>query len=129
MIEALHAQLVAGLAKDPRDILTLMTPAKADLLHATLGVVSEAGELADAIKKHTMYSQPLDIANVVEELGDLEFFLEMLRQRLCLSREVTLSGNIDKLGKRYPGGQYSDKLAKARLDKVVETSTFSQDAS
>lgn len=128
MIETLHAQLVADLSKDPRDILTLMTPSKADLLHAILGIVSEAGELADAIKKHTMYAQPLDIANVVEELGDLEFFMEMLRQRLGLQRETTLTGNIEKLEKRYPLRQYSDRLAKMRLDKLsVETNTFNQD--
>jgi hypothetical protein len=53
---------------------------------------------------------------VVEELGDLEFYLEMLRQELKLNRQVILWKNESKLVKRY-GKKYSDKSAKARKDK------------
>jgi hypothetical protein len=55
--------------------------------------------------------------NVIEELGDLEFYMEQLRQALLLSREETLAANIAKLSKRYEGLNYSDAAAQARADK------------
>lgn len=42
--------------------------------------------------------------------------MEGLRQRLGITREETITGNIVKLGKRYADG-YSDKAAQERADK------------
>jgi NTP pyrophosphatase (non-canonical NTP hydrolase) len=47
------------------------------LLHAQLGIASEAGELADAIKKEYAYEQSLDKENVEEELGDLLWYISL----------------------------------------------------
>lgn len=46
--------------------------------HAIRGLLSETGELADALKKHVNYGLPLNIMNVVEELGDLCFYTVLL---------------------------------------------------
>jgi NTP pyrophosphatase (non-canonical NTP hydrolase) len=108
--------MVKRLAKNPALIVFEMNGRKAQLMHAILGISGEAGELLDTIKKHIVYNQPLDMENVVEELGDLEFYLEMLRQELKLNRQVILWKNESKLVKRY-GKKYSDKSAKARKDK------------
>lgn len=113
-----HSKMVANLCKSGRDIMEAMTPLKAHLDHMAIGVCGEAGELADAIKKHTVYGKPLDILNVKEELGDLEFYMEGVRSALCLTREECLHANIDKLSIRY-GKQYSDKAAADRADKVL----------
>lgn len=115
-IQAEHSELVYNLVKDPEEILQSLYYEKVDLIHAILGISGEAGELLDAIKKHTIYNKPLDVENVIEELGDLEFYLEQLRQILSISREDTLQANINKLRKRYPSG-YSDSHAQLRLDK------------
>ena len=88
------------------------------MMHAAIGVAGEAGELLDAVKKVWAYGKPLDRANAVEELGDLEFYMEALRQQIGVSREEVLQANQEKLAKRYPGGVYSDQHAQARLDKV-----------
>lgn len=94
------------------------------VLHAAVGVAGEAGELLDAVKKCWVYNKPLDIANVLEELGDIEFYLEAFRQQLedfarqDVSRDIIISGNIEKLLKRYPLG-YSDAAAQARADKLA----------
>jgi NTP pyrophosphatase (non-canonical NTP hydrolase) len=77
----------------------------------------EAGELFDAIKKHAVYDKDLDLVNVIEELGDIEFYLEGLRQLLEITRDETVKANIKKLTKRYPDGRYSNKHAKERADK------------
>lgn len=55
--------------------------------------------------------------NVIEELGDIEFYLEGMRQQLGITREQTLEANISKLSKRYHSGSYSDTQAQERADK------------
>lgn len=112
-----HGDMVRALVKKPGDIIPQLTEDKVDLIHAIMGISGEAGELLDAIKKATIYDKPLDRTNVVEELGDLEFYMEQLRQRLSITREETLDANIDKLRKRYDGLVYSDQAAHARADK------------
>lgn len=91
-----------------------------DLLHATLGVTSEAGEIATTVKKHWAYLSPLDRENVLEELGDLMFYCAALAHVCDFSLEQVLHANIDKLAKRYPTGEYSDQQALARADKEGE---------
>lgn len=88
-----------------------------DLVHATLGVTSEAGELATTAKKHWAYLAPLDRENVLEELGDLMFYVTAMAQVCDFSLEQVVAHNIDKLNKRYPSGSYSDDQALARADK------------
>lgn len=111
-----HAQLVKQLVKPGLNIRQELTPEKCDLWHMATGISGEAGELLDAIKKHVIYNRPLDMENIIEELGDLEFYMEGLRQRLGLSRDEVLDININKLTKRY-GHSYSDASAIERADK------------
>jgi NTP pyrophosphatase (non-canonical NTP hydrolase) len=112
-----HPELVRALVKPGSELLLSLTAGKCDMWHAATGIVGEAGELIDAIKKHVIYNKPLDRENVIEELGDLEFYMEQLRQRLSITREETLAANITKLSKRYEGMKYSDQAAQARKDK------------
>lgn len=116
-----HSQMVTDLVKHGEDILTSLTPEKCNDIHMAMGISGEAGELLDAIKKYTIYNKPIDLENVVEELGDLEFYMEGIRQSLGITREQTLAANTKKLltGKnaRYSSGSYSDKQAQERADK------------
>jgi NTP pyrophosphatase (non-canonical NTP hydrolase) len=112
-----HAELVSALAKPGSDIVREMTPLGAHQMHMAIGICGEAGELIDAVKKHTIYNQPIDVDNVIEELGDLEFYMEGLRQGMGITREECLKHNIDKLTIRY-GKKYSDAAAKQRKDKM-----------
>lgn len=116
--EARHAELVLRLKKDPRLIST--TALKKDVMHMILGIAGETGELVDCVKKYLIYEQDLDREHVVEELGDLEFYLEGLRQTLAIPRELVLEENIKKLNKRYPAGGYTDKDAEERQDKKLD---------
>jgi NTP pyrophosphatase (non-canonical NTP hydrolase) len=98
-----------------------LTPEKANLLHAAIGLVTEAGELLEAIHGHVFDDKPLDIENVVEELGDQEFYLEAMRQAASwpdfeIDRDLVIAKNIEKLQKRYAKG-YTDQAAKDRADK------------
>lgn len=46
--------------------------------HGMFGLVTEAGELVDAFKKHWFYHKPLDVDNVLEECGDIIWYSELL---------------------------------------------------
>ena len=112
-----YADMVEALCKPGHDIIMELTADKAHALHMAVGVSGESGELLDCIKKHTMYNKPLDKENLVEELGDIEFYLEGLRQVFGVTREEVLAINQEKLEKRYSSGKYSNQQAQARADK------------
>lgn len=116
-IETKHADMVAKLAKTGEDILKTASAHDIAIWHAATGVAGEAGELLDAVKKAVVYNKPLDIDNVIEELGDLEYYMEELRRQLQISRKLTLTRNMNKLERRYPGFNYTDQRAQERADK------------
>lgn len=118
-IEQQHADMVAALSKPGWDVFNSLDGDKANLIHMVLGVAGEAGELVDAVKRHAIYGKSLDVDNVIEELGDLEFYMSNIRQSIGVTRELTLERNMAKLkGKngRYKDG-YSDQAATDRADK------------
>ena len=92
------------------------TPLQCELLHAAIGIAGEAGELLDAVRKHIFDGQPLDRENIIEELGDLCFYIEASMQVIGVSRVEIDVCNMAKLSKRYEGG-YSDQQAQERKDK------------
>lgn len=116
-----YANMVTELAKPGADIVASLTPEMAHVLHMAVGVAGESGELLDAVKKAAIYCKPVDRENVIEELGDLEFYMEGIRQGFGITREETLLGNIVKLAcgpkARYKGGKYSNAAAQERADK------------
>ena len=119
MLEAQHAKMVKDLAKDGALIADEMTAHSAHMIHMVVGVAGEAGELLDAVKKSVIYNKELDRSNVIEELGDLEFYMQGLREGLGITREETLVANLKKLSVRY-GDNYSDVSAQVRKDKIGE---------
>lgn len=116
-LELEHQNMVSALFKPGKDILETLTPLRCEVLHAAFGTGTEAGELQDAIKKWIFYNKPVDRENVVEELGDLEFYMEAIRSKMGISREETLKHNMEKLAERYKKYQYSDQAAIERADK------------
>jgi len=112
-----HNELVRALKKNPVQLRNEISTLDLDLIHMIMGISGEAGELLDAVKKSVIYRKCLDRENVMEELGDIEFYLEGLRQSLGITREETIEHNISKLSERY-GKAYSDQAAQERKDKV-----------
>lgn len=117
-----YSDMVKALAKPGADIVATLTPEAAHTLHMAVGVSGEAGELLDAVKKAAVYCKPLDVENVIEELGDLEFYMEGLRQGLGITRQQCIDANKFKLAlgpkARYKSGAYSDSQAQTRNDKT-----------
>ena len=121
MLESKYDEMTAALSKNGSAIMRDLKPTKADLLHMAVGVSGEAGELLDAVKKSAIYGKPLDHKNMVEELGDLEFYMSRIRQIIGVSRDDVLEKNYEKLSKRYSDGSYSNNQAQKRMDKVLES--------
>lgn len=117
--ETSHHEMVVKLQKPGEAILAQMTPLKIMCLHMAGGAASEGGELFDAIKRWALFGKELDRENVVEELGDLEFFMAGLRENLGITRDETLAHNMAKLGVRYEGFVFSDEATIARADKQL----------
>jgi NTP pyrophosphatase (non-canonical NTP hydrolase) len=113
-----YPDFVAVRSKGGEAIAESLDPGKCDLMHMAIGIAGESGEFLDCVKKHIIYGQPLNRENALEELGDIEFYLQGARNALGLSREEVLAANIAKLEKRYPV-EYSDSSAKARADKLA----------
>lgn len=75
---------------------------KENLAHMALGITGEAGEVADIIKKHYAYGKSLDTLHLVEEVGDIMFYLNGLLAELDVEWSEVLEVNIKKLEARYP---------------------------
>jgi NTP pyrophosphatase (non-canonical NTP hydrolase) len=118
-IEAEHEKMVAALVKNPETVKDELSPTDVDLWHGATGVATEAGELLDAVKKRVIYRRPIDLPNIIEELGDVEFYMAQVRRRLNITREETLEHNMRKLAERYKQYKYSDEQAQQRADKVT----------
>lgn len=112
-----YQEFVRALVKPGEIVAASLTAQDADAIHMIMGVCGEAGELLDAIKKATIYRKPLDVENLIEELGDIEFYLQGLRNTYGVSRSEVIARNVAKLQKRYPSG-YTNQAAIARADKA-----------
>lgn len=112
-----HKDMVTSLVKPGEDILTSLTPEKCHIWHMASCIPEEAGEVFGVVKKHLIYGKALDREKLILEMGDLEFYLEGLRQELGITRDEVLDANVAKLSERYENLQYSDQAARDRVDQ------------
>jgi NTP pyrophosphatase (non-canonical NTP hydrolase) len=103
---------------DP-DLKPALSNVTSQLLHAHLGITTELGEFASPLKKRLMYGQTLDITNMVEECGDMLWYISLALNALGVDLETCMNDNINKLKIRYPE-KFTYELAKERLDKHEE---------
>lgn len=87
-------------------------------IHACLGLMSEAGEIADALKKHIIYSKELDLINLMEEAGDQTWYVALLLSAVKKTMEEAYEKNIAKLKARF--GDKFDAASALNRDAVKE---------
>lgn len=96
----------------------------ARLIHGVLGLASEVGEIADALKKHIIYGKALDQINVMEEVGDLTWYEALILSATKFHFTDAFERNIAKLKARF-GDKFSEvKALNRNLDaerKALET--------
>ena len=78
-----------------------------------LGLVGEAGEVAELIKKGIFHQHGLDHERITKELGDVVWYVSALCSKLGLRLADIMEGNINKLRQRYPEG-FSIEASKGR---------------
>ena len=88
--------------------------------HMGLGIVGEMGEIVDQLKKAYIYGKPLDQVNIVEEVGDVAWYVAGVVQfypnlyNFIGSDELKNSINYEKLAE-----------AKSKLTRTVLLNTMS----
>ena len=69
-----------------------------------LGLPGETGEIADIVKKWQFQGHDLDREKVMDEAGDVLWYLAQLAMGLGVSLSDIAARNIAKLQARYPDG-------------------------
>lgn len=106
----------SALATEPKDaspIQSRMIPYTVRLLHASMGIQTEGGEIADALKRHVFYGKPLDRVNIVEEAGDILWYVAVLLDTVGSSFDEAMDKNIAKLKARF-GDKFTEAAALER---------------
>lgn len=84
------------------------------IIHAVLGIASEAGEIVEALLNAVRdKAHPLDLTNLVEETGDLLWYQAMLLRVIGVDFDDVMHRNIDKLKERFPK-KFETELANNR---------------
>lgn len=78
------------------------------------------GELLDVVKKHVIYGQVMNFANLMKASEQITICVEMVMVSVRITEDEAMEANINKLSKRYPKGGYSDGDAAARADKACD---------
>ena len=79
------------------------------LLTGAVGINSEGGEIMEIVKKLIFQGKKWDeetIYHLKRELGDVTWYLMQCLIALDSSIEEVVEMNIEKLKKRYPGGEF-----------------------
>jgi len=73
-----------------------------NLIHAILGIVTEAGEMLEALTDAIELGKPLDEVNAKEETGDLFWYCAILANECGFTFDEAQRVNIAKLRARFP---------------------------
>lgn len=90
------------------------------LIYAVLGLAGEAGELANKLKKHIRNGTPIDNDELVDELGDVQWYVAAIAEECKTLLGLVALRNLKKLADRkarneiknhsvgVPGYSYTD---------------------
>jgi NTP pyrophosphatase (non-canonical NTP hydrolase) len=84
------------------------------LVYYALGVGGEAGEVVDEVKKVAFHGHELNKEKLIEELGDVLWYVARMADSLAVPLSEVAGKNMDKLEKRYPDG-FSVERSKKRI--------------
>lgn len=119
-------QIDASRTEAPIDAAMIARSSNPDFIrleHAAYGLAGEVGELIDALKKHKFYGKDLDFTNLLEEGGDLLWYIALLCNTLNVDMQHVMDKNIKKLKARFPDKYNQHDVLNRDLDaerKVLE---------
>lgn len=74
------------------------------ITNGVLGLTGEAGEVADILKKFLYQGHNLDTDNIIDELGDVLYYLVIITKFMGSTLDEVMTKNMIKRLKRYPNG-------------------------
>ena len=80
------------------------------LLTAAVGIYAEGGEFMEIVKKMVFQGKPWNDDNrkhLTIELGDVMWYVMQACMALEIPLDEVIAGNVEKLKKRYPGGEFN----------------------
>ena len=80
------------------------------LLTAAFGLAAESGEFTEIVKKIILQGKPYNEDNVFHmkrELGDICWYFAQACMALDTTFDEIIEMNVEKLKKRYPGGEFN----------------------
>ena len=89
------------------------------LLTAALGLTAESGEFTEVVKKIILQGKPYNEDNIFHmkrELGDICWYIAQACMALDTSFDEIIEMNVDKLKKRYPGGEFDVSKSEHRAE-------------
>ena len=89
------------------------------LLTGAVGLNSEGGEIMEIVKKLIFQGKPWDKEtkyHLKRELGDVMWYLTQCLMALETPIEEIVEMNVDKLKKRYPGGEFDPFYSENRQE-------------
>lgn len=93
-----------------RACLRTATSDKSEWLeNAIYGIIGEAGEIVDLVKKHKWQGHELDKEALILECGDCAWYLSLLMSAVDCTLGEMYEKNIEKLKRRYPEGFSKDR--------------------
>ena len=80
------------------------------LTTAAVGISAEGGEFMEIVKKMVFQGKPWNADNrehLIIELGDVLWYVAQACMALEVSFDDVVATNVEKLKKRYPGGEFN----------------------
>lgn len=92
-----------------------LDPIQRRILHCCMGLLTEAGEMAEAVLANLVNGVPLDQTNIMEEIGDGYWYSAIPINVYGWTMQQVLEANVEKLRKRYPQGFTEEAAANRDL--------------
>ena len=112
------------------DKIHMVPPA---FMHSAIGIADECGEITEILKRALYYGDPIDDEHLIEEYGDLMFYIMLDCMRIGESIgggivifESALHRNIVKLKKRYKEGFTEAEATESGRDHAAEQEAMSR---
>ena len=89
------------------------------LLTAAVGMSAESGEFIEVVKKMIFQGKPVNEENLFHlkrELGDVMWYVAQACMALDTSFDEIVEMNVEKLKKRYPGGEFDVHKSENRIE-------------
>jgi NTP pyrophosphatase (non-canonical NTP hydrolase) len=89
------------------------------LLTAGVGINAEGGEFLEIVKKMVFQGKPWNNDNrehLIIELGDIMWYVAQACNALEVTMDDVVSTNVNKLMKRYPGGEFDVYYSENRAE-------------